>query len=307
MKTMIAALIMAVAATATAQQTNTLDTLRQAYEKKERSALAEYGKALDTTMTALKKKGDLDNVLVLQAEQKRFEAEKTVPASTDAKDPFRPASEAYGQSMVTLLGQYVKTLDALIKKEVAADRIEEAKAIKTEKDKAEFMLADAQTKLPVKAAAGKLDMNQQATPQPAQRSIFERSPATFRLLEGGKVKDLKKGCILYTDKDHTMKDRPTQLISTSYVMAPFSGCTVVCEREGVAFALGLFDPWNAGQTDAAKSYLEKNDWTRIEAISPFVLFYWNGGDRPAEAYWKEIKKGEELSFPAGMVLCFKKR
>ena len=93
----------------------------------------------------------------------------------------------------------------------------------------------------------------------------------------------------------------------SYVMAPFSGCTAVCEKDGVAFALGLFDPWNQGQTDTARSYLAKNDWTKIEEISPFVLFYWNGADRPGEVYWKEIKKGEELSFPAGMILCYKRR
>jgi hypothetical protein len=258
-------------------------------------------------MADLKKKGDLDNVLILQDEEKRFDAEKTVPVPKYAKDPFRPASDAYYRAMATLLAQYADALDGLIKKEVAADRIEEAKVIKREKDKADFMLADTPIKLPVKAAAGIPDTNQQATPQQAQRSVFERGAATFRVLEGGKVKDIRKGCVLYTDKDHTMKERPRQLASTSYVMAPFSGCTVVCEKEGVAFALGLFDANNQGQTDAVKSYLEKKEWIRIEGIPTFVLFYTNGADRMGEVYWKEIKKDEDLSFPAGMILCFKKR
>jgi hypothetical protein len=146
---------MAVAATATAQQTNTLDTCQQTYEKRQQSILAQYGKTLDTVMADLKKKGDLDNLLILQAEGKRFDAEKTVPAPNDAMDSFRPATEAYYQTMVALLEQYTKVLDGLIKKEVVADRIEEAKAVKTEKDKASLLLADMQSKLPVKDVVAK--------------------------------------------------------------------------------------------------------------------------------------------------------
>lgn len=48
MKAMIAAMLVAFAATAAAQQTNTLDTFRQSYEKQEQSILAQYGKDLDT-------------------------------------------------------------------------------------------------------------------------------------------------------------------------------------------------------------------------------------------------------------------
>lgn len=306
MRILIAIMAMGATTAAIAQQTNTLDTYRQAYEKQEQSVLAQYGKALDTVMADLKKKGDLDSILILQAEKKRFDVEKTVLTPKNAKDAFRPATEEYYQTMVTLLGQYVKALDGLIKKEVAADRIEEAKVVKTEKEKASFLLADMQTKLPVKAVGENPKTNQQTTPQQRQRPVFERTAAAFRVLEGGKVKDLKKGGTLYSDKDLTMKERPRQLASLSYVMAPFSGCTVVCDRDGIAFALGLFDVYNQGQTASVKSYLEKNEWTRIEDIPTFVLFYTNGADRMGEVYWKAIKKGEELSFPAGTILCFKK-
>ncbi len=137
-----------VAVTAFAQQTNTLDSLQQSYEVEQRSVLVQYGTALDTIMADVKKKGDLDGVLILQAEQKRFGVEKIVPAVTDAREPFRSASEAYYQAMVTVLRQYAAGLDELLKSAVMTDRIEEAKVVKAEKDKIVFMLASMQAKLP---------------------------------------------------------------------------------------------------------------------------------------------------------------
>lgn len=306
MKKVIAIMVMAAAATAMAQQANTLDTYKQAYEKQLQALHVQYAKALDTIIADVKRKGDLDSLLILQDEQNRFDAQKSVPAPRSAKDSFRPASEAYCQAMVALLGRYVKALDGLIKTEVTADRIQEAMIIKAEKEKAAVLLADLQTKLPGKAV-GELPANHRVEPQQSQRSAFDRGGAAFRVFEGAKVKDLKKGCILYTDKDYAMKERPRQLASQKYVAAPFCGCTVVCEKDGVAFALGLFDSFNQGQTDAAKSYLAKKEWTKIEDIPTLVLFYTNGADRMGEVYWKEIKKGEELSFPAGMILCYKTR
>jgi hypothetical protein len=156
MRTLIASIIMAACTTVTAQQASTLDTFRQAYDKQQQLYLVQYGKTLDTILVSLKKKGDLDNVLILQSEQKRFEAEKTVPTPKDAKDLFRPASEAYYQAIITVQGQYVTALDGLIKKEVAADHIEEAKLVKAEKDKASALLTDLQTKLPAKTG-GKVE------------------------------------------------------------------------------------------------------------------------------------------------------
>jgi len=153
MRTIIAVVVMMVAVTAFAQQTNTLDSLRQSYEVKQRSFLVQYGTALDTIMANVKKKADLDGVLILQAEQNRFGVEKTVPAVTDAREAFRSASEAYYQAMVTVLRQYAAGLDGLIKRGVMTGRIEEAKAVKAEKDKIVFILADMQLKLPTKSQA----------------------------------------------------------------------------------------------------------------------------------------------------------
>lgn len=92
--------------------------LKEAFEKQQQSVLVQYGKALDSIMTDLKRKGDLDGVLILQAEQERLAAERTIPAPTDAKDAFRRAFEVYHKAMITALEQYVMNMDQLIKKEV---------------------------------------------------------------------------------------------------------------------------------------------------------------------------------------------
>ena len=97
--------------------------------------------------------------------------------------------------MSKLLGQYVKTLDALIKKEVAADRIEEAKVIKKEREKIAFLLADLQTKAPMKAMAEAepkpvLDKKAETVAPPSTRS-------TGPLLAGSSAKiDLDKTTFL---------------------------------------------------------------------------------------------------------------
>ena len=164
------------AGTAIAQQTNTLGTYLQAYKKQQQSILSQYGKALDIAMTDVKKKGDLEAVLILQAEQKRFDAEKNVLAPKDAKESFLSASEVYYRSMVTLLGQYVKTLDDLIKKEVAADRIEDAKVVKAEKNKASLLLTDMQSKLPLKAEVKAVETFQSSLSSQAPQTPESSTP-----------------------------------------------------------------------------------------------------------------------------------
>ncbi|MDD5523153.1 MAG: hypothetical protein PHI84_20230 [Kiritimatiellae bacterium] len=146
MKTIIISILTVI--TVSAQEANTLDTYRQTYERKQQTILSQYAKDIDSAIANSKKKGDLENVLILQVEQKRFEAEKTIPAPKDAKSSYRLATEVYHQSMVTLLGQYATALDTVIKKETSADRIEAAKVVKTEKDKIDFILADMKAKLP---------------------------------------------------------------------------------------------------------------------------------------------------------------
>lgn len=183
----IAVMLIAVAPAAFAEKTNTLDALQQANQKQQHAILGQYGKALDTIMADVKKKGDLNSVLILQAEQKRFGEEKVVPVPADAKDSFRPAAAAYYRSMVALLGQYVKMLDLLIKQEVTADRIEEAKLVKEEKDKAVFMLADLQTKTQMTASTAKTTSGKRSLPDELRRGLVLHF--TFDANDGAKVVD----------------------------------------------------------------------------------------------------------------------
>jgi len=129
-----------------AQQTNSLTSIRQVLQKQEQTLLTGYGKSLDSVMSDLKKKGDLDAYLVVETEKKRFEVEKTVP--TDAKDIFKILIGGYHKARVKLLKQYIVALDNYIKVEMRAGRIDGAKEGKVEKDRFAFELADLESNLP---------------------------------------------------------------------------------------------------------------------------------------------------------------
>lgn len=185
-----------------AGDTNALETLRQSFQKQEQALQDGYGKALASIMADLKKKGDLENVLILQDEQKRFDEEKTVPSLSAAKDSFRSATETYYKSMVVSLGQYRKVLDELIKQKVTADRIDEAKVVKAEKDKVEFMLADMQTQLPPPAVKKGSEPNDTPTPQNTGSRKIDIKSATYGA--GNQRVDVKR-ILLHNIKDGTLE------------------------------------------------------------------------------------------------------
>jgi Concanavalin A-like lectin/glucanases superfamily len=122
------------------QQTSALDTLKQAYEQKITPLLSQYGKSLDSIQGELKKKGDLDNYLILQEEKSRFEKEGSVPYPAETKAAVRPAALDYYKSRTILLQHYLKALDGLVKKAVMEGRIEEAKATKAEREREALVL-----------------------------------------------------------------------------------------------------------------------------------------------------------------------
>jgi hypothetical protein len=138
-----------------AQQTNNLETYKTVLQRQEQGLLIQYSNALNSLTMSLKQKGNLDAYLVVEAEKKRFNEEKTVLAPVDAKDAYRPAVEAYNKASVDLLKKYIVALDGLIKKLMMADSMEEASATKTEKERAESQLKTAlpMVSQPVKAAA----------------------------------------------------------------------------------------------------------------------------------------------------------
>jgi len=169
MKTTILVWVMAVVTTVHAQQTNILDKVQQAFEARQQATLAQYRKALGTIMEDAKKDGNLDKLLLLQAEQKRFDTEKTVPPPAEAQSEFLSASKAHYRAMASLLTQYVTALDDLVKKQVRAARIEEAKIFKTEKDRVAALLAEMQPLSP----ANEADINPPKPPQPVKSKKWD--------------------------------------------------------------------------------------------------------------------------------------
>ncbi|MEI6219362.1 MAG: hypothetical protein WCP86_10720, partial [bacterium] len=120
-----------------------------------------YGKTLDALVVALQKKGDLDGYLGVVKEKKRFDDEKRVVenetditngdvllASRRCRASIAKTEQYRNTRSAALLKAYVAQLEALIKQLVMQDKIEPAKAVREELDRAAFMLADAESKLP---------------------------------------------------------------------------------------------------------------------------------------------------------------
>ncbi len=148
---LVISLMMLLVATAMGQQKSGLEMMQQAYQTKKQVLLSQYSKGLDTTLADLKNKGDLDNFLIVEAEKKRFEKEMVVPAPSKTKDSFRPVTLAHYRALAVLQEQYSKALDGLIKKEVIAGRIEEAKVLKAEQDKISTSLSEIHKIVPASA------------------------------------------------------------------------------------------------------------------------------------------------------------
>jgi hypothetical protein len=161
---------------ASAQQTNAFESLKAAYAneslairmafgRQTQEVLAQYGKALDMMMTALRKRGDLKTYLVVETEQKRFSAEGTVPQARDAVPAIADAVNAYQRAVagpeiemnrqtVVLLRKYGVALDNLVRQYMQADKIDEAKAVQAERDRVVSELAALESKLPKVATTG---------------------------------------------------------------------------------------------------------------------------------------------------------
>jgi Concanavalin A-like lectin/glucanases superfamily len=145
----IISLLIFITGTAFAQQNSTLEVLQQTYQTKLAALPIQYGKGIDVTLEALKKKGDLDNFLIVSAEKKRFEQEMTIPVPSATHESFRTISLNHYRAIASLQDQYIKALENAIKKEVVAGRTEEAKKIKAEKETISTSLADLKKENPL--------------------------------------------------------------------------------------------------------------------------------------------------------------
>jgi len=144
----VAMVVISMANHVAAQQTNELDFTRWMFTKQKQLFTRVYGSSLESQMSSLKRMGDTKTYLVVEAEKKRFDREQTVPAPANAKNAFKQEATKYYVAMAALLRKYVAALDGIVKRLMAQGKIDEANVAKIEKDKAEFMLADIETKLP---------------------------------------------------------------------------------------------------------------------------------------------------------------
>ena len=192
----------------TAGQTNSIDALKSSHElallevgaacvQREKDALKQYGKALDSLLAALKEKGDLDAYVAVEAEKKRLAAEGTVPEAKDAVPVLADAAGACWKAVAAaatdrarqtaaLLKKHVAALDGIIRQLMKAGKIDEAKAVKVDRDRAAAELADLVSKLP-----------SEAKPSDSGEAM---SPGKTKSLP----ESLKKGLVLYYSFDGTL-------------------------------------------------------------------------------------------------------
>ncbi|MEI6218126.1 MAG: hypothetical protein WCP86_04450, partial [bacterium] len=132
--------------------------------------MATYSKKLDSMAETLKNAGDLEGVVAIRAEKKRFEEEKKVPTESapDINPAIAKARAEYQQSVtkgeidknkgiLALADNYASDLEALKKQLTKEDKIEEATLVKQEIDRlrasaevtsAQFVIADLASKSP---------------------------------------------------------------------------------------------------------------------------------------------------------------
>ena len=160
---LLACIGLVAAAAAQTTRSNTLESLRSAYDtavvriaadiqRQKDDALDQYGKMLGVALASLKQKGDIDGYAVVEQETKRFLAEKTV-STNDPSVCIVAAAGAYMKQVLAadldsrrrtalLLKQYIAALTGFIKDAMARDKFDEAKAAGDVRHSAEFLLAE---------------------------------------------------------------------------------------------------------------------------------------------------------------------
>lgn len=111
--------------------------------------LTRYRKGLDTLRQAAKQKGDLDAVQAMDQEIARFDAAKALPPAADtpanadlaksvaaSREHLDQADLDRSRKVVQLTDQYLQFLDQRVKQAVRDDKLDVAKAYKTEMDAA---------------------------------------------------------------------------------------------------------------------------------------------------------------------------
>jgi hypothetical protein len=199
-------------------KTNTLERYRTTYEattaritseiqQQRADALVQYGKLLDTAMTILKQKGDIDAYGVVSAEAKRFATDKTV--LTNSTEPYISAAVNRYQKQLTeadaelsrrqtaLLKQYIGALNGLVRELMAKDKIDDAKAVGNQRNVAEALLKSFEGEPP------KVNPSPIATPE--QPKI---SPVSVTLTETTKSPDVAQPATTSAIPDSVTSSQP---------------------------------------------------------------------------------------------------
>jgi hypothetical protein len=156
----LAALLLAAPLLAQTAPAPTLEGLKATYEKAKReidagleqqkaAARMSYGKAVEESMTAYRLKGDLDTYLLLEKARKDVEGGAPVPsANTEGlhaglvqaagiyQKGMAGAEAEKGRRMSVLLGRYMVNLQDLMKRLMMQEKIEEAKVVNAELERA---------------------------------------------------------------------------------------------------------------------------------------------------------------------------
>lgn len=129
-------------ATAQASYNSQLQAIRTATDKAKAECLTRYRGSLDTLRQAAKQRGELDDVLAVDLEVRRLDAQQTLPPPGSAIDPrITPAvvtgRAAYGKAeldgatqVVTLTEQHLDMLDHRTRQAVRDERLDLARTLK---------------------------------------------------------------------------------------------------------------------------------------------------------------------------------
>lgn len=180
-----------------------LDVLKRQYDTvvaqaestlagKSQDALAAYGAGLAAAKESLQRQGKLDTFLLIQAEKKRFDIEKTVlepSGNADAaeldrligiyKKAIATARADQMKSMHALRQRYVAALDKLVKEHMLANQIEQATKANDESKRIQAEIAGLRSEL----SAGGLaleESNAESSEPAAKPGSASRIPLSLR-------------------------------------------------------------------------------------------------------------------------------
>ncbi len=182
------------------------------YQAKLKVGLDKYGQLLDQAVESMKAAADIKGYEAANNEIKRFKEQRFVPEEDDAGLPdlllkARTVYRQYAQGaardrdrkVLDLTAKYIPALEGLKKRLMMKDKIDEAKRVEAELERARFVAADIQSRMP------------KSEPTRSPRRV-EQTESRQVMLQGLlRSKAFREGLILYYpfdgNKKHSVEDR----------------------------------------------------------------------------------------------------